>query len=243
MSSTALVPSLVRPSSRVAALAADVVLVALGVTLIALSAQVVVLPAVDARPDHRPDVRRAAVGGAYGATRGFATLATYLVVGGLGVGVFAAHASGWDVLRLSSATGGYLVGMLVAATVVGWLADRGWDRNALRSFPAMVLGNVDHLRVRRHLARPRPRPLGVPGLAPRRAAVPVGRCDQDPARRRSAAGGLEARRPDSVAELPLTPPMGHGPQRRSRRSSSPTASMIGPPSCPIPARNCRRLRS
>jgi biotin transport system substrate-specific component len=76
------------------------------------------------------------------ATRGFATMAAYLVVGGLGVGVFAANSSGWDVLRLSSATGGYLVGMLVAASLVGWLADRGWDRHAVRSLPAMVLGNI-----------------------------------------------------------------------------------------------------
>ena len=82
------------------------------------------------------------VGGAYGATRGFSTMLAYLVIGGLGVGVFADQGSGWDVLRLSSATGGYLVGMLVAAGVVGWLADRGWDRNAARSFPAMLLGSV-----------------------------------------------------------------------------------------------------
>jgi len=39
MSSTAIVPTLVRPSNRVAALVADAVLVALGVTLIGLSAQ------------------------------------------------------------------------------------------------------------------------------------------------------------------------------------------------------------
>ena len=142
MSSTALVPSLVRPSSRVAALAADVVLVGLGVTLIALSAQVVFYLPWTPVPITGQTFGVLLIGGAYGATRGFATLATYLVVGGLGVGVFAAHSSGWDVLRLSSATGGYLVGMLVAATLVGWLADRGWDRSAVRSLPAMVLGNV-----------------------------------------------------------------------------------------------------
>ena len=142
MSSTALVPSLVRPSNRVAALVADVVLVALGVTLIALSAQVVFHLPWTPVPITGQTFGVLLIGGAYGATRGFATLASYLVVGGLGVGVFAAHSSGWDVLRLSSATGGYLVGMLVAATLVGWLADRGWDRSAVRSFPAMVLGNV-----------------------------------------------------------------------------------------------------
>jgi biotin transport system substrate-specific component len=142
MSSTALVPSLVRPSNRVAALVADVVLVALGVTLIALSAQVVFHLPWTPVPITGQTFGVLLIGGAYGATRGFATLASYLVVGGLGVGVFAAHSSGWDVLRLSSATGGYLVGMLVAATLVGWLADRGWDRSAVRSLPAMVLGNV-----------------------------------------------------------------------------------------------------
>jgi biotin transport system substrate-specific component len=141
-SSTALVPSLVRPGTRASSLAADGVLVALGVTLIALSAQVVIHLSWTPVPVTGQTFGVLLVGGAYGATRGFATLAAYLVVGGLGVGVFAGQSSGWDVLRLSSATGGYLVGMLVAATVVGWLADRGWDRNLLRSFPAMILGNI-----------------------------------------------------------------------------------------------------
>lgn len=142
MSSTALVPTLVRPRTRAAALAADGVLVALGVTLVALSAQVVIHLPWTPVPITGQTFGVLLIGGAYGATRGFATMVAYLVVGGLGVGVFAGNSSGWDVLRLSSATGGYLVGMLVAATVVGWLADRGWDRHAVRSLPAMVLGNI-----------------------------------------------------------------------------------------------------
>jgi biotin transport system substrate-specific component len=142
MSSTALVPSLVRPSTRVAALVADAVLVAIGVTLIALSAQVVVYLSWTPVPVTGQTFAVLLVGGAYGATRAFATMAAYLVVGGLGYGVFAQHASGWDVLKFSSATGGYLVGMLVAAALVGTLADRGWDRNPLRSLPTMVLGNI-----------------------------------------------------------------------------------------------------
>jgi len=142
MSSTALVPSLVRPSNRVAALAADVVLVAIGVGLISACAQFSFHLPNTPVPVTGQTFAVLLVGGAYGATRGFATMAAYLVVGGLGFGVFAGHASGWDLLRFSSATGGYLVGMLVAATVVGWLADRGWDRKVRRSIPAMVLGNV-----------------------------------------------------------------------------------------------------
>ncbi|MGC4109158.1 MAG: biotin transporter BioY [Nocardioides sp.] len=142
MSSTALVPTLVRPSNRAAALAADVVLVALGVALMSLAAQVVIHLRWTPVPVTGQTFGALLVGGAYGARRAFVTLATYLVVGGLGFGVFAAHGSGWDVLRFSSATGGYLVGMLAAAALVGWMADRGWDRKPWRSLPTMVLGNV-----------------------------------------------------------------------------------------------------
>ena len=142
MSTTALVPTLVRPANRVAALAADAVLVVLGVALIALSAQVSIPLPFTPVPITGQTFAVLLVGGAYGAVRGFATMGAYLVVGGLGYGVFAGHSSGWDVLKFSSATGGYLVGMLVAAALVGWLADRGWDRNPVRSLPTMILGNV-----------------------------------------------------------------------------------------------------
>ena len=142
MSSTALVPSLVRPSNRTAALVTDAVLVALGVVLIAASAQISIPLPHTPVPITGQTFAVLLLGGAYGATRGFATMAVYLAVGGLGFGVFAQHASGWDLLKLSSATGGYLVGMLVAAGLVGWFADRGWDRKATRSLPTMILGNV-----------------------------------------------------------------------------------------------------
>jgi biotin transport system substrate-specific component len=142
MSSTALLPTLVRPSNRVAALAADTVLVALGVALIGASAQFSIHLPHTPVPITGQTFAVLLVGGAYGATRASATLAAYLVVGGLGYGVFEGHSSGWDVLKFSSYTGGYLVGMLVAAALVGWLADRGWDRRPTRSLPAMVLGNV-----------------------------------------------------------------------------------------------------
>jgi biotin transport system substrate-specific component len=142
MSSTALVPSLVRPSNRATALIADAVLVAAGVALIALSAQVSIPLPHTPVPLTGQTFGVLLVAGAYGATRATATLAGYLLVGGLGYGVFAGHASGWHVLALSSATGGYLVGMLVAAALVGRLADRGWDCKPTRSLPTMILGNV-----------------------------------------------------------------------------------------------------
>jgi biotin transport system substrate-specific component len=142
VSSTALVPSLVRPNSRAVALVADAVLVALGVALIALSAQVSIPLPNTPVPVTGQTFGVLLVGASYGSVRAFATMALYLVVGGIGFGVFAGHASGWDVLRFSSATGGYLVGMLVAAALVGALADRGWDRKVVWALATMVLGNL-----------------------------------------------------------------------------------------------------
>jgi biotin transport system substrate-specific component len=142
VSSTALVPSLVRPNSRAAAVVADIVLVVLGVTLIELSAQISIPLPNTPVPVTGQTFGVLLVGASYGAVRAFATMALYLVAGGIGIGVFAAHASGWDVLRFSSATGGYLVGMLLAAALVGALADHGWDRRVPWALMTMVLGNL-----------------------------------------------------------------------------------------------------
>jgi biotin transport system substrate-specific component len=40
------------------------------------------------------------------------------------------------------ATGGYLIGMLVASLVLGYLADRKADQKFLTSYPALLLGEV-----------------------------------------------------------------------------------------------------
>jgi biotin transport system substrate-specific component len=39
-------------------------------------------------------------------------------------------------------TGGYLVGFVIAAGAMGWLAERGWDRTLLKAVAAMALGTV-----------------------------------------------------------------------------------------------------
>ena len=80
------------------------------------------------------------VGSAYGATRGFSTIALYLLVGIVGFPVFSSGSSGWE--QVSGATGGYLVGMLVAAGLVGMLAERGLDRRLSTAVTSMLTGNV-----------------------------------------------------------------------------------------------------
>jgi biotin transport system substrate-specific component len=78
------------------------------------------------------------VGMAYGARLGAATLLLYLIEGAIGLPVFAGFASG----LLSLASGGYIIGFVLAAGVVGWLAERGWDRNTPTTALAMLIGNI-----------------------------------------------------------------------------------------------------
>lgn len=84
------------------------------------------------------------IGTTYGARLGFATFATYLIAGIAGAPVFAAAtgASSYGLARITGATGGYLIGMLVAAVVLGALADRKADQKFKTSFPALTLGSA-----------------------------------------------------------------------------------------------------
>jgi biotin transport system substrate-specific component len=87
------------------------------------------------------------IGAAYGPALGAATLGLYLVWAVVGLPVLAAngngtHDVGWKVLGLASATGGYLLGFVLAAALVGWLSRNGWDRSLRSSVSAMFLGSV-----------------------------------------------------------------------------------------------------
>ncbi|GAA0475201.1 biotin transporter BioY [Streptomyces sp. NPDC046215] len=77
------------------------------------------------------------VGTALGARRGFLSLALYALVGLAGVPWFSEGRSG-----ASFASFGYVLGMLLAATVVGALARRGADRSVLRTAGTMALGSA-----------------------------------------------------------------------------------------------------
>ncbi|MFQ5608043.1 MAG: biotin transporter BioY [Candidatus Zixiibacteriota bacterium] len=77
---------------------------------------------------------------ALGRLRATGVVIIYLAEGAAGLPVFALGAAGPAVLI--GPTGGYLVGFLVCALVVGFLADRGWDRSYIKSFLAMILGTT-----------------------------------------------------------------------------------------------------
>jgi biotin transport system substrate-specific component len=79
---------------------------------------------------------------------GALAVVAYLAEGLAGAPVFANGQNAWMATRfpgvpyILGTTGGYLFGFVLAAAVVGWLAERGWDRSIPRAVAAMVLGNV-----------------------------------------------------------------------------------------------------
>jgi len=82
------------------------------------------------------------VGASLGTGLGGVSMLLYLAQGAIGLPFFSGGASGLDSLRLSAATGGYLWGFVLAAAVVGALAERKWDRSVGSSIGAMFLGEV-----------------------------------------------------------------------------------------------------
>jgi len=84
------------------------------------------------------------IGTTYGARLGFINFASYLLAGIAGAPIFAhsATSANHGIARLTGATGGYLVGMLVASLLLGYLADRKADQKFTTSFPALLLGDV-----------------------------------------------------------------------------------------------------
>ena len=83
------------------------------------------------------------IGTAFGARLGAATVLLYLAEGAVGLPVFSGTPEkGLGLAYMMSTTGGYLVGFVLAAGAVGFLAERGWDRSPLKTALAMVLGNV-----------------------------------------------------------------------------------------------------
>src|SRR5688572_22839469 len=101
-----------------AGLLADVLLVCAGTALVALAAQVSIHLGFTPVPITGQTFAVLLVGASLGSVRGTASLLLYLLIGLAGAPVYSEQKHGWEVF--SGATGGYIVGFVVAAAVVGW---------------------------------------------------------------------------------------------------------------------------
>ncbi|GAA3484574.1 MULTISPECIES: biotin transporter BioY [Streptomyces] len=117
--------------------AVDTALVVGGAALTGIAAQIAVPVPGSPVPVTGQTFAALLVGTALGARRGFLSLAVYALVGMAGMPWFAGGSSG-----AGGASFGYVLGMLLAATVVGGLARRGGDRSVLRTAGTMVLGSA-----------------------------------------------------------------------------------------------------
>jgi len=117
----------------------NAVLVGLGALLVAASAQVAVPVPFSPVPMTLQPLAVLAVGGLLGASRGMGALLLYIMMGALGLPVFAGGGSG--VWHLVGPTGGYLLAFPVAAGVTGALAGAP-PRSILRVLLATALGMV-----------------------------------------------------------------------------------------------------
>ena len=109
-----------------------------GSLLIALSAQITV--PLQPVPVTLQTLAILFIGMTYGWRLGFATVMLYLIEGALGLPVFAEGYAGLQVLL--GTNGGYLVGLVPAICICGFLAERGWGSNFIGVILAAFLGTL-----------------------------------------------------------------------------------------------------
>jgi biotin transport system substrate-specific component len=120
--------------------AVDGVLALGGAALIAVAAQISISLPFTPVPITGQTFAVAATAAALGLRTGGASSLLYVAAGLVGLPVYADGSSGWH--AVSGATGGYLIGFIVCALVVGWCGDRGWTSSFSSTVGAMLLGET-----------------------------------------------------------------------------------------------------
>lgn len=131
------IADVVRPSEKRLAVLYDVLLVLGGSGWIALCTQMAYGQPI---PVTGQTFAVLLAGAILGPRRGALSVLAYIVEGLMGLPIFAQGRAGPAVL--AGPTGGYLVGFVAAAYVVGVLARQGWDRRPVTTALAMIAGNV-----------------------------------------------------------------------------------------------------
>ena len=117
------------------------VLIVLGTAFLAVSAKIKVWQ--EPVPITLQTFAVMALAAAYGSRLAVATVVAYLLEGVAGLPVFAnTPPAVAGPLYFFGTTGGFLVGFIPLAIIVGLAADRGWDRSVAKLFGAMIVADV-----------------------------------------------------------------------------------------------------
>lgn len=126
----------------------NILLVIFFTVLMALSAQVAIPLPFTPVPLTLQTLTVLLTGALLGSRLGAVTMLAYLAEGLAGLPVFAGGANAWSASSIPGVpvimgpTLGYLIGFVFGAALVGFLAERGWDRRWWSTFLAMLLGNM-----------------------------------------------------------------------------------------------------
>jgi len=126
-----------------ARLARQAMFVALGIAGLTLAAQVQVPVPPSPVPVNLGTFAVLSIGAAYGPRLGLVTILGYMFLGLLGADIFASSSPESNGIGyMTGASGGYLLGYVLATGLLGAFARRGWDRNVGLMALAMLIGNV-----------------------------------------------------------------------------------------------------
>ena len=138
---TTLAPTIYnRAFPRVSEVIRSLILILLGSWLVALFAQIEIPLPFSPVPITGQTFAVLLVGALLGSKHGSAAVIAYITQGAVGLPFFAGGASGFGIL--TGATAGYLAGFVVAAYVVGLLAEHGMERNFKTSIVPFLVGTI-----------------------------------------------------------------------------------------------------
>jgi biotin transport system substrate-specific component len=123
--------------------ASDIALVVAGTALVAVLAQVSI--PLWPVPVTGQTLAVLLVGAGLGAVRGASSLGLYAVLGLVGLPIFAPQEDGshlTGIAALSAPSFGYIIGFIASAAIVGWAAERSWDRGWYKPIITFIGGSL-----------------------------------------------------------------------------------------------------
>lgn len=130
----------VRPSSKSLGYTYDIMCILAGSLFLALMSQVCFYLWFSPIPLTFQTLGVLMLGGVLGSKRGALSVLSYLAQAALGLPVLAGGSAG--VLSFVGPSGGYLIGFVLAAYLVGYLLERGWQEKYQLTFLALAFGEI-----------------------------------------------------------------------------------------------------